>query len=72
MIGQANEAEMLRSLQKKSETHSQMVKDEIDEDKFHAIVSHAFDKIIGGLHPRVGNALRSVKSMYTHLIDQIE
>ena len=65
---------MLRSYQKKSDTHSQMKedddhKDEIDKDRFHAIVSRAFDKIIGGLHPRVGNALCQVKSMYTHLID---
>ena len=66
---QQQETELLRSLQKKSETPSQNLKDEIDEDKFHAIISNAFDKIIGGLHPRVGNALRAVKSMYTHLVE---
>lgn len=36
------------------------------------IVSNAFEKIMGAMHPVVGGNLRHIKNMYTHFIEQVE
>ena len=59
-------------IEKNESKQAENADDEIDKEQFLIIVSNAFEKIMGAMHPVVGGNLRHIKNMYTHFIEQVE